>query len=364
MTYDFYAQRSFNWLADAVEEQDKRRYMEQWRSHFLRTDDALLTGLHFHPETAQLHLLPPYTFQISIEFRLKTPYISRDETDFYLLDHPVRKDKVFKTPLVAASSWKGALRAALSKLPTSPTEEVINRILGTIREDEKGQVGRLYTYPTFFLNATPALEIINPHERDSGVGTVPISFESVPTSSKGEWRVVYLPSLKETAREVAEDLVWIAKSMYAVLTEQGIGAKTSNGYGLASQGSGSIAIHKQLHLTSPPEPDAPLPSDLPRYLKAQGLLADDFSLPDGSLVDEQTYRQRVEASGRQYKKKEELVYAKAFKWWETEGQSQVKAPEMEAPPTADPMTTLFFASLDTLPTLAETIANQLIEEGS
>ena len=60
-------------------------------------------------------LLPPYSFALDLRFQLDRPYLSRDDDAFYIIDNPVRKDKVFKVPLVAATSWKGSLRAAATR---------------------------------------------------------------------------------------------------------------------------------------------------------------------------------------------------------------------------------------------------------
>ena len=57
--------------------------------------------------------LPPYSFLLQFKFALYKPYISRDEQDFYIIDNPIRKDKVFGLPYIAPSSWKGSLRAAI-----------------------------------------------------------------------------------------------------------------------------------------------------------------------------------------------------------------------------------------------------------
>jgi len=76
-------------------------------------------------------LLPRYSFALDLRFTLARPYLSRDDDAFYIIDNPVRKDKVFKVPLVAPTSWKGALRASATRglldewrglLPDSPPQ--------------------------------------------------------------------------------------------------------------------------------------------------------------------------------------------------------------------------------------------------
>ncbi|MHA1251347.1 MAG: hypothetical protein ACTSRP_15260, partial [Candidatus Helarchaeota archaeon] len=60
--------------------------------------------------------LPYGSFYINIKFQLKTPFISIDDIPFYIIDNPIKKDKVFKLPFMSASSWKGILRWVMTKI--------------------------------------------------------------------------------------------------------------------------------------------------------------------------------------------------------------------------------------------------------
>lgn len=60
--------------------------------------------------------LPPYSFILTAEIKLKAPYFSHDDEPLYLFDNPVLKEKVFKVPMVRGSSWKGLLAAAGKQL--------------------------------------------------------------------------------------------------------------------------------------------------------------------------------------------------------------------------------------------------------
>ncbi len=78
--------------------------------------DALgLTNHHdtLSPSLPDLSTFPPGSWAVQVAFTLKKPYISKDDTVFYILDNPVKKEWVFKVPYVAPSQWKGALRAAM-----------------------------------------------------------------------------------------------------------------------------------------------------------------------------------------------------------------------------------------------------------
>jgi len=76
-------------------------------------DQLRQIGLHStHPD---LSFFPPGSWSLQFEFTLAKPWISKDDTPFYVTEsvNPVRKEKVFKAPMMAASSWKGALRWTL-----------------------------------------------------------------------------------------------------------------------------------------------------------------------------------------------------------------------------------------------------------
>jgi len=60
--------------------------------------------------------LPYHSLLIEIIFKLKKSYLSKDDDNFYIIDNPIVKDKVFKLPMVRATTWKGALRFAAIKV--------------------------------------------------------------------------------------------------------------------------------------------------------------------------------------------------------------------------------------------------------
>ncbi|ACX73146.1 protein of unknown function DUF324 [Methanocaldococcus vulcanius M7] len=55
---------------------------------------------------------PKYSFGIWVKFELNQPYFSRDDEEFYLIQNPVLKEKVFKVPMIRGSGWKGAIANA------------------------------------------------------------------------------------------------------------------------------------------------------------------------------------------------------------------------------------------------------------
>ena len=60
--------------------------------------------------------LPRYSFAVWIKFKLIAPYFSKDDDEFYIIQNPILKEKVFKIPMVRGSSWKGSLAGAFKKL--------------------------------------------------------------------------------------------------------------------------------------------------------------------------------------------------------------------------------------------------------
>ncbi|MGI1690121.1 RAMP superfamily CRISPR-associated protein [Thermoanaerobacter uzonensis] len=64
---------------------------------------------------------PTYSFIIQAKFTLKQPYFSRDDDEFYIVQNPILKEKVFKIPMVRGSGWKGALASAFKDLINEET---------------------------------------------------------------------------------------------------------------------------------------------------------------------------------------------------------------------------------------------------
>ena len=136
--------------------------------------------------------LPPGSWHIHFSFTLSKPYISRDDTDFYIIDNPVKKEWVFKVPYVAPSQWKGALRSAIMQ------ELVSNLRNGKIDEkkftDERVRLYRLFgnekdgtgdflnkALARYFVRSHPnegQSEQINPETLNSKIKEIAEAFKS------------------------------------------------------------------------------------------------------------------------------------------------------------------------------------------
>jgi CRISPR-associated protein Cmr2 len=345
-----------------------------------------LEPLGLLPAWPEVTGLSRYSFALQFTFTLRRPYLSRDETDFYILDNPVKKEWVFKVPYVAPSQWKGSLRAAImreiiSNLPPDGDEKAFTqkrlhlfRIFGNEQEDAVGFRGRLHFYPTFFDQI--GLAVINPHDRRTGVGKQPIYFECVPQGATGTFTLLYVPLDRigeketETRAQVAQDLRLVAEGIRAMMTVYGFGAKTSSGFGVAQENcQGQLQIKAAIPDSSPAEPPSvPLPPpDLPRYLSAPNQLHPDFQAGDGGLISEADYQQLIEDRGKKYTKSDKQLYAKAKSWWEREGQQLVQQPEEPetepepAPETTPPYPPVYepFDAFTALPAKAQKLADTL-----
>lgn len=407
----------------------------------------------FVPDDSCVTSLPLLSFMLRVPFTLRKPYLSRDDTDLYIFDNPVKKEWVFKKPCVAPSQWKGALRSAMMRQLAAElhaggdevaftqkrlqlyrlfgnekdgASEYLNRVLALKRlgpppqedggkqqeewrkrfagelqkvheefdailrrqgcrvGDIEGFQGRLRFFPTFFDKIN--LEVINPHDRESGAGSQPIYFECVPRATPGTFTLIYVPygftgqdedpkqSEARKRDQVAADLEALAGGVISMLTVYGFGAKTSSGYGVAEDrlaGIGTLAIRAAL--PGLVEPVSPVPqqaptSDLPRYLESPTRLHAEFRREDGSLKLEDEYRALLESRGQKYGKKEKQLYDKAFKWWEREGKGLLEEgavqPEREPVlPEILPVVKRTFVALSALQAVAQEVAGALRKEG-
>lgn len=211
-----------------------------------------------------LSLLPLGSFAIHFTFRLLKPYISRDDNQFYIVDNPIVRDKVFRLPMVRSTAWKGSLRHALWQLGHQKEDEQIKWLFGTANDnDDFGERGRLYFYPSFFTKTS--LEVINPHDRERRVGKNPILIESVPIAAKSTFTLLYTPldligkDRNQTRQQVFADLELVAKGLQTMFTVYGFGAKTSSGFGLAELTSeGQLVVHYPDQKAQNPKPEEPI----------------------------------------------------------------------------------------------------------
>jgi len=230
-----------------------------------------------------LSTLPKGSWGVEFLMTLETPFISKDDVPLYIIENPVRKDKVFGVPFTSAAGWKGNLRWTMMKVHLEPnikdpekfaemrfrhtllfgTEkgmedtpkgwaEYLNELCsgaqGLYLEKLKAKFGKndvpklggmLHFYPTFWNGID--IEVINPHSRRTKTGKNPIYFETVPKGSKGFFRLIYVPlhwsrlSEDELKKNVLQDLHDVAIGLKDMMLTYGFSAKKSIGYGAVKE---------------------------------------------------------------------------------------------------------------------------------
>lgn len=239
--------------AERVNDRDLRKEAEKWKTRFRqkymeRVLPRLPDGLSRCFNLVNFSLLPFSSWLgLQIDFELLTPWYSRDDRVFHLLDNPLRKDRVFGIPFMAASSWKGMLRWACrmqaglrkhleqnhGKLDGWREPDWILHLFGNEKGEEQDfYQGALVFYPTWFDKI--GFEVINPHSRERRAGTQPIYYEVVPATGKGTLSLLYapLPGMKPKAKP-AEYLPRLLEAIETLLTTYGISAKRTVGWGTA-----------------------------------------------------------------------------------------------------------------------------------
>ncbi len=355
-----------------------------------------LTKLEVYPAKAPpMGALPPGSWFLQFTFILVKPWMSKDDDPFYVAEgvNPVRKDKVFKVPMMSAASWKGLLRwtamhirLALKKDKLMPKDFAEERFVQTLLfGDEKGEEpgqpkdfasfldgllpdekakearteyerllrrhyrlkendqlphhsGRLMFYPTFFDLID--VEVINPHKRETKAGTHPIYLECVPAGAKGTFSLLYVPfdligrEEGEIRKQAAGDLQLVAAAVKEMMLTYGFSAKRTSGYGVAKESVENGVLQVRAEEVTPPQPLAAVPQassqQLPKYLAAPGRLKDEYLNPDG------TFRERDQTEVNAMTKTQRQEYEKAKKWWEREDQTRAEGPPAEPKPEAAP----------------------------
>lgn len=341
-----------------------RLWVEQHAESFLRSRRKWMQDLQLEPLTPDLTLFPTNSWMLQIPFRLRKPYLSKDDRDFHLLDNPVRKEKVFQVPMVAATGWKGALRAALWHSGYQGEHDVTIRLLGDRRESELLRSGRLHFFATFFDKI--GLEVINPHNRQTGVGERgSILMECVPQGATGTFVLLYVPFGPFDQREVAQDLAVAARGLQAMFTIYGFGAKTSSGFGVVEEqlaGPGKLLVRAVLSPTSmrpvrPTEPQIPA--------SVQGFQA---RYPaEGFSLKPKEWREKSRATNREqeeYKnaRTDFIRYQTALKSYQQQLADWEQA-VADAPPPQPPVTECTFMTLSGLQEQACRVAAALQDGG-
>lgn len=187
----------------------------------------------------------PGWFSLCVLFELQTPWYSKDDRPFHVLDNPLRKDRVFGIPFMSATNWKGLLRWACrmeaglltylekhgNNLNGWPEPEWIVHLFGNERDADKHfSRGALAFRPTWFDKV--GFEVINPHDRTRRAGTQPIIYEVVPPKTRGSLRLLYAPLPGCHAPDSTFECLLAA--IEKLLTVYGFSAKRTAGWGITT----------------------------------------------------------------------------------------------------------------------------------
>ncbi len=238
-------------LSEWAREEDARSlYMDAARKVSESQGFSFPPGLDIDPCPCPPKLLHDAWLALEVEFTLVTPWYSRDDRIFHVLDNPVRKDWVLGIPYMAAASWKGLLRWACRMQAGLQDHLAAGKPIEQWKDPpwvvylfghEKGETahhklraGALAFYPTWFDRID--FEVINPHSRVTRAGTRPIYYEVVPPGARGRLRLLYAPlpgvPLPDGVKP-DEAVGQLLKATEQLLTTWGISAKRTVGWGTA-----------------------------------------------------------------------------------------------------------------------------------
>jgi hypothetical protein len=185
------------------------------------------------PDPECLTYLPKGSGLIQVDVRLNRPFASRDDRAFYPQENPLKREWLLHTPYLAASGLKGLLRWAW-RMQYGEKQILEKDLFGPDNEnikDGEGLQGCLFTWPVIWKGGI-GLEVINPHERDTGAGTIPIKYEVVKAGATAQLHFLFFNRLmEEPVAFLKERLPFFLKALELLLTDGGISAKRSSDWG-------------------------------------------------------------------------------------------------------------------------------------
>lgn len=238
----FWETKAYSAYCKKNNDRKKEKYRDQLKgfNREIKSQNRFLGKLGLYKPIINIRDYPKYSFFVQFRFKLRKPFYSNDDDDFYIIENSVTKEHVFKVPMMRASSWKGNFRSTILKMNTTErapnTNEVIQRLFGYT--DERGdnqKKGRLIFYPTYFDQI--GLEVIAPHNRDTKTVKNPIFYEVVPKGGSGFFSLLYIPfdligKENPDLKQIQYDYSVIFNTIVKMMTTYGFGAKTSSGYGV------------------------------------------------------------------------------------------------------------------------------------
>ncbi|MCM8816030.1 MAG: type III-B CRISPR module RAMP protein Cmr6 [Candidatus Omnitrophica bacterium] len=191
-------------------------------------------------------------------------------------------------------------------------DEIFIKIFGN--QKTKGKIIFFDAYPTRFPELE--LDIMNPHYPDYYTGTTPPADWQTPSPIK------FLTVKKDTEfifafRTCYEDIKNEVRNLIEEsLSDIGIGAKTSVGYGYFKDFQDLKFEIIEEHGVEKTAKSTSNEQSLPGYLKNQEELKDEYLNPDGSFKTEEEYKNYLASKNIEYTKKRRQMYEKAKNWVE------------------------------------------------
>jgi CRISPR-associated protein Cmr2 len=239
------------WFRNDLPRRDDARhevYVPVVKGLTIQEPGKICEGIDFRPNFSQIS--SSSWLGLEVDFELLTPWYSRDDRVFHVLDNPVRKDRLFGVPYMSAASWKGMLRWAC-RMQAGLREHLQNgksfedwndppwvlHLFGHERAKsmhEEFRQGALVFYPTWFDRI--GFEVINPHSRRRRAGTQPIHYEVVPPGARGTLSLLYAPlpgAARQNGVTATEAIEKLLKAVRELLTTYGISARRTVGWGTA-----------------------------------------------------------------------------------------------------------------------------------
>ncbi len=168
--------------------------------------------------------LPAGAVQLTFQWTTETPFFSHADNKFDVFDNPLARDLFSGRPYQKVSGAKGMLRHWM-KFQEQPDTETIFGLSG----DDDGGHSALAVCGDVYFDQSSA-DLISPHNRISGGAVQPIFFEVVPEDAKAEWQILVWPRHGQR-NNLAADICTIAVYVERLLTEAGMSAKRTIGFG-------------------------------------------------------------------------------------------------------------------------------------
>ncbi len=199
------------------------------RNHSLSWKERIFT-----PQLQDMTHLPKGSCLIKIQLKLQSPFYSRDDRHFYPTENALKRQWAFHVPYLAAAGIKGLLSWAYRMtIQNAELDERGQRLFGLANDaDSTSFQGCVHTYPLFWEGSV-GLDIINPQNRSTGAGTVPVKYEVVQRGATGDFYLLLTapPAEKDSRDFVVKHLPPLLDALAFLLQSGGLSAKKTADWG-------------------------------------------------------------------------------------------------------------------------------------